>query len=67
MSTTKNDVMTEEMYLRYRADVAETEALIAAVKASRERAERFSSNSSIRGFSIKKRGMPHNKIKTGSR
>ena len=62
-----NNVMSDEMYQRYRADVAETEALIAAVRASRERAERFTCNSSIRGFSINKHGTPHYKVKIRNR
>ena len=49
MLNTNKDLLSDDRYLRYKADIAETEALITAVREKRERAEKFSNNSYTRG------------------
>ena len=66
MPTKSNDIISDEMYIRYRADVAETEALIAAFRTSRERAERFSNNSGTRKYSIRIHKIPQKKTQRSS-
>ena len=66
MPKTNKDVLSDDRYLRYKRDVAETEALIAAVRASRERAEKFANNTFIRGCYEKKRTFGIKIVNSGS-
>jgi len=66
MPLTMKKVLSDDLYLRYREDIAETENLILAVQKSRERAERFSCAPSIKRYTPKKRGMLRKKKKLGS-
>ena len=70
MPTTNIHVISDDMFQKYKESVAQTETLIAAVRASRERAERFSNNSRISGHSSKKHKVASNAskmFKLGSR